>query len=93
MHMGGNTIADQDTLVLHHQDQRLHRAELEATASGCSKHGWRRYYLATPSDVGVDAFRRWLDMAGAISSSEHSPDLQCMMVSCKCRSCADVIRN
>ena len=52
--MGGNTIADQDLLVLHRQDQRLHRVDLAAAAAGSRKRGWRQFYLATPSDVAVD---------------------------------------
>ena len=49
--------------MLHRQDQRLHRANVAAKAVG-NRRGWRKYYMATPSDVAVDAYRRWLDMAG-----------------------------
>ena len=52
-------------LVLHRQGQRLRRAEQAAAAAGSKRPGWRQYYMATPSDVAVDAYRRWLDMAGA----------------------------
>ena len=61
--MSQNLAADQDALVLHRQDQRLHRANVEANAVG-NRRGWRKYYMATPSDVAVDAYRRWIDMAG-----------------------------
>ena len=61
--MSQNLAADQDALVLHRQDQRLHRANVEAKAVG-NRRGWRKYYMATPSDVAVDAYRRWIDMAG-----------------------------
>ena len=60
--MTGEEINDQDLLTLHRQDQRVHRAGLVA---GGKKRGWRQYYMATPSDVLVHAYRRWLDMAGA----------------------------
>ena len=50
--MSQNLAADQDALVLHRQDQRLHRANVEAKAVG-NRRGWRKYYMATPSDVAV----------------------------------------
>ena len=58
--MAGEAINDQDLLTLHCQDQHVHHA---GTASG-GKHGWRQYYMATPSDTIVLAYRRWLDLAG-----------------------------
>ena len=65
LHVSQNLAADQDALVLHRQDQRLHRANVEAKAVG-NRRGWRKYYMATPSDVAVDAYRRWIDAAGGI---------------------------
>ena len=41
-------------------------ASVAAAAAGSRKRGWRQYYLATPSDVAVDAYQRWLAMAGAL---------------------------
>ena len=55
--MLGQVIADQDDVCLHRQDARLSRL-----ANG----DWSQFYLATPSDVGVSAYRRWFHgMAGA----------------------------
>ena len=66
MHVGTSLAADQDALVLHRQDQRLQRANVAAKAVS-NRRGWRKYYMATPSDVAVDAYRRWLDMAGEVA--------------------------
>ncbi len=46
LHVSQNLAADQDALVLHRQDQRLHRANVEAKAVG-NRRGWRKYYMAS----------------------------------------------
>lgn len=62
--MEGEDVNIQVLLVLHHEDQRLRRTDLAAAAAGGGKErGWCQYCVATPSDVAVEAYRSWLDMA------------------------------
>ena len=69
--MEGEDITDQALLVLHHQEQRLRHAIAAAAAAaavvaGGEKGGWRHYSNVTPSDAAVEAYRSWLDLAGAL---------------------------
>ena len=60
-HVLGHALGDQDVLAMSGVARAYANAARAAAASGRGGPGSRAYWLATPSDVGVGAFHKWVN--------------------------------